>query len=382
MLAGYVLLDFSSIGPGPRCTRLLADYGMTVVKIRPPAGATKLLEAPWFSYSANRGIPQLRVNLKKEAGQELVRRLACQADALVESFRPGTAARLGLGYDQMADVNPAIIYCSISGYGQQGPQASWPAHDLNWLAAGGLLHASARRDDGAPAIPGGAVADSAGAHSAAVAILAGLLRRSATGHGAYLDVAVTDSVLRMLSSDLDAYLAGESPIPRASATMPIHSHAWYGVYQSADGKWLALAAVEPQFWAELCRKLGLDQFIAAHDDPARQDELRLALRSAFADAPRAHWITELGPLACVAPVNDPVEVLADPQLTSRPLVMDVRVGDRTVQQMTPRLPLPDPPRLGSQQAGESSPQQAAAVLRSFGLSDIEISGLRGEGVLT
>lgn len=115
MLDGLTLLDFSSMGPGPRCTRLLADYGMRVIKVRPPADTTRMMEAPWYAYSANRGTPQLHVDLSRESGRRLVHRLLRQVDAMVESFRPGVAARLGIGYEQVAAVNDAIVYCSVSG---------------------------------------------------------------------------------------------------------------------------------------------------------------------------------------------------------------------------------------------------------------------------
>jgi alpha-methylacyl-CoA racemase len=379
MLEGLTLLDFSSIGPGPRCSRLLADYGMRVVKIRPPARQTRMIEAPWYSYSANRGIPQLAIDLRQEAGRQLVRRLLTKADAMQESFRPGVAARLGIGYPDATAANDRIVYCSISGYGQRGPYASWPAHDINWLALGGLLNATSHSAEGNPAVPGGAVADSLAAHSAAVAILTALLRRASTGQGAYLDVSVIDSVLRTMRTDLDAHLAGE-PASLSNAT-PMHDSAWYAVYQAGDGCWLAVGAVEPHFWTELCRRLGVEQLIPAQHDPARQGELRGALAAAFATRPRAHWIAELGPHACVSPVNGPAEILTDPQLTSRPLVIEVSVRGRPVRQLAPRLAVPDPAGISAQPAGPTASDEADAVLQSFGIGDAEISQLRVASVL-
>lgn len=267
MLGGFTLLDFSRIGPGPRCTRLLADYGMRVVKIGPPVSQTRMIEAPWYSYSANRGIPQVAIDLRQDAGRQLVRRLVARADAMLESFRPGVAARLGIGYPDAAGANEQIVYCSLSGYGQRGPYATWPAYDINWLALGGLLDATSRAADGSPAVPGGAVADSLGAHSAAVAILTALVQRAATGQGAYLDVAVIDSVLRTMRTDLDAHLASApAELPDATSLSDL---ACYAIYQTADGGWLAVGALEPHFWAELYRRLGLDQLISAQRRPGR-----------------------------------------------------------------------------------------------------------------
>ena len=379
MLGGFTLLDFSRIGPGPRCTRLLADYGMRVVKIGPPVSQTRMIEAPWYSYSANRGIPQVAIDLRQDAGRQLVRRLVARADAMLESFRPGVAARLGIGYPDAAGANEQIVYCSLSGYGQRGPYATWPAYDINWLALGGLLDATSRAADGSPAVPGGAVADSLGAHSAAVAILTALVQRAATGQGAYLDVAVIDSVLRTMRTDLDAHLASApAELPDATSLSDL---ACYAIYQTADGGWLAVGALEPHFWAELCRRLGLDQLISAQREPARQDELRGALAAIFSTRPRAHWIAELGPHACVSPVNDPAGVLADPHLGSRPLVIEVSAAGLPVRQLAPRLAVPDPPGLSDQPAGQTTPAEADAVLQSFGIGGADIAELRAVGIL-
>jgi alpha-methylacyl-CoA racemase len=377
MLENLTLLDFSSMGPGPRCTRLLADYGVRVVKIRPPVDGTRMMDAPWFTYSANRGIPQIHVDLKQEAGQQLVRRLLPRVDALVESFRPGVAARLGIGYDDTRAANESLVYCSVSGYGQSGPYATWPAHDLNWLALSGFLDGGSRRASGAPALPGAVVADTIGGYSTAVAVLTALLRRAATGQGAYLDVSVMDGVLRMMQFILDGHLAGED-----AASMLTGAAAYYDVYQAGDGKWLAVAAIEPQFFAALCHGTGLEHRIGSQRDPALQDVLRQELAAAFATRPRDEWVRLLGPAACVSAVNSPAETLADPHLRSRPLTLDVRVGDRTVRQLTPRLAVPDPPGLGDQPAGPTPPGEADKTLRDLGIPAQQIVELRNAGVIS
>ena len=381
MLDGFTLLDFSSMGPGPRCTRLLADYGMRVIKVRPPAGVTRVMEAPWFAYSANRSIPQLHVDLSREAGRRLVHRLLRHADAMVESFRPGVASRLGLGYKQVATVNDAIVYCSVSGYGQQGPYARRPAHDLNWLALGGFLALGSRRADNGPALPGGAVANTVGGYSTAVALLAALVRKGSTGQGCYLDVSVMDSVLRTMQFVLDGHLAGGNGGEQPAGLLT-GGAACYDVYQAADGKWLAVAAIEPHFWAALCRALGLEHRLADQHDPGLQEEMRRELVAAFRTRPRDEWITMLGPDACVTPVNSPGEVLQDPHLRSRPLTLEVEVEGRKIRQMAPRLATPDPPGLTAQPAGPTSPAEADKLLRDFGIDDAEIGTLRADGTLS
>jgi len=381
MLDCCTLVDFSSMGPGPRCTRLLADYGMRVIKIRPPAGGTRMLDAPWYSYSANRGMPQVHVDLKQDGGRRLVQRILRRADVLVESFRPGVAARLGLGYDEVRARHEGIVYCSVSGFGQSGPYAQWPAHDLNWLALGGFLHAGSRRANGAPSLPGAVVADATGGYSAAVAILSALVRKAATGQGAYLDVSVIDGVLRVMQYVIDGHLAGDAEAGTPTA-MLTGGRACYDVYQAADGRWLSVAAVEPHFWAALCRELGLTHRIGEQHDPARQDVLREELSRAFATRDSEEWLRVLGPVACVAPVNSPAEVLRDPHLQHRPLTLEVSVEGRPLRQMAPRLPVDDQPGLDKQPAGPTPAADVDALLEQLGIGAAEIAALRQAEIIT
>jgi alpha-methylacyl-CoA racemase len=382
MLNNLVLLDFSSIGPGPRCTRLLADYGMRIVKIRPPVGGTRTIDAAWYAYSANRGIPQLHVDLKTDEGRGLVRRMLGRSDGMIESYRPGVAQRLGLGYDDARAANGSIVYCSVSGYGQRGPYAHWPAHDLNWLALGGFLHCGSRRGDGAPALPGGVVADAVGGYSAAAAVLAALLRRASTGEGAYLDVSVIDGVLRVMQVVLDGQLAGDTDGACGPDTLLTGGSACYDVYPAADGKWLAVAAIEPHFWQALCAGLGIPERIPDQHDPNCQAELRAEMARVFATRPRDEWFQLLGPVTCVSPVNSPAEALADPHLNGRPLTIDVRVGERAARQLAPRLPVPDSPDVQQQPAGPTPPDQVDATLQEFGLSPQEVADLRRSKAVT
>jgi alpha-methylacyl-CoA racemase len=381
MLNTHTLLDFSGAGPGPRCTRLLADYGMRVIKIRPPVGGTRMIDTPWYSYSANRGIQQIHVDLKQDAGRRLVHRMLQRAGVMIESYRPGVAARLSLGYEDVRASNESIVYCSVSGYGQQGPYAQWPAHDLNWLALGGFLHGGSRREDGAPTLPGAVVADAAGGYSAAVAVLAALVRKATTGQGAYLDVSVVDSVLRVMQFVLDAQLAGEQDTSRP-AGMLTGGSACYDVYQAADGKWLAVAAIEPHFWAALCAELGLPHRIPDQHNPSLQDVLREELRRAFATRGSDEWLRVLGPVACVSPVNSPAETLEDPHLNARPLTVDVHVAGHTVRQLTPRLAVADPADLAKQSAGPTPAAEVDATLQEMGIGADEIAGLRQAAVIT
>ena len=191
-LKGLRVLDLASVGPAARATRILADYGMSVIKVAPVAAqGKKQIDPVYHAYGAGRGMQKIRVDLKADDGREVIRKLVAAVDVVIESYRPGVAARLGVGYDDLKAINPAIVYCSTSGYGQDGPYAQWAGHDINYLAMAGFLDCSGRDSEGRPAIPGATVADSAGGGMhAALAIVAALLNRFRHGEGAYL--AVTD----------------------------------------------------------------------------------------------------------------------------------------------------------------------------------------------
>jgi crotonobetainyl-CoA:carnitine CoA-transferase CaiB-like acyl-CoA transferase len=204
-------------------------------------------------------------------------------DAELGRGGPGVVARMGIGYDDVRKLNQGVVYCSTSGYGQEGPRAKWAGHDLNYLAASGYLYCSGRRADGGPALPGATVADSAaGGMHAAIAILAALLRRKSTGLGEYLDVSVADGALQLMSLHIDRYLAtGEEPAP--GGDILTGRFACYDVYAGRDGKWLSVAAIEPAFFANLCRALGCEKWIDKQTDDASQEEIRAAFRHAFLD---------------------------------------------------------------------------------------------------
>ena len=203
------MLDLSTVGPAARCTRLLADYGALVVKVGPvPAADAAPIVPQYFAYSGHRGMRRVLVDLKDPDGREAFLSLAAAADVVVESFRPGVVDRLGMGYEAVSARNPGIVYCSTSGYGQDGPASQWAGHDIDYLAVGGYLAMSTPGVDGAPPLPGATVADAAaGGMQAALAITAALAGRAATGRGAYLDVSVAEGVLWLTSLAIDEQLA-------------------------------------------------------------------------------------------------------------------------------------------------------------------------------
>ncbi|MCZ7527945.1 MAG: CoA transferase [Acidimicrobiia bacterium] len=258
-LSGVSVLDLSNVGPGARCTRILSDLGATVTRIAPPPrDGSQRIEAPFYLYGAGRGMRRVTIDLKDDRGREVFLRLAAVADVVIESFRPGAAARLGISHEDVARVNPGIVYCSISGYGQTGPAARWPGHDLNYVATAGMLATTQPRPDGGPALPGLTVADTAGGGmQAALAVLAALVRRATASEGTYLDVSMTEGVLYLMSLHVDEFLAtGREPSFGTSTT--IGRYACYDVYRARDGGWLAVGALESGFFANLCRALGCE----------------------------------------------------------------------------------------------------------------------------
>src|SRR5438309_6546795 len=288
LLGGVTVIDLSTVGPASRCTAALRDLGASITKVLGPEG--KQIEPPFVAYGAGRGMTKVRIDLKSEDGRADLLLLCEDADVFVESYRPGVAARLGIGDEDIREANPRIVYASISGYGQDGPYAQRAGHDLNYLAVGGFLGTQGRRADGGPAIPGATIADGAGGGlHAALSICAALVRRERTGQGAYLDVSTTEGVLHLMALFVDEYLAtGNETGPGTS--LLTGRYACYDVYECADGEWLSVGAIEPRFFANLCRGLGCEALEQSQMDDARQDEIRSAFREAFRRKARDEWV--------------------------------------------------------------------------------------------
>jgi alpha-methylacyl-CoA racemase len=318
-LCGVTVLDLSTVGPAARCTRLLADYGAKIIKVGPvpTADATPIVPS-FFAYSGNRGMNRVLVDLKEPDGKEAFLALAAAADVVVESFRPGVVAKLGIGYEDVKARNPRIIYCSTSGYGQSGPRSNAAGHDINYLAVGGFLGMSTPGADGAPPLPGATVADAAaGGMHAALAITAALAGRAMSGEGSYLDTSVADGVLWLMSLPVDEHLALGNEIQPGHDILS-GKYACYATYQTSDDKWLAVGAIEAKFFANLCRLIGHDELISLQLDDASQPAIRDSLTTTFATKTRDEWIALLGDAdTCVSPVLAIDEVSDDPQFVDR-----------------------------------------------------------------
>lgn len=340
-LEGVRVLDLATVGPAARASRILADYGASVTKVGavPRSGGVQITP-PYYAYSGNRGMTRALFDLKDDGGREAFLALAAGADVVIESFRPGVVDRLGIGYPALQEVNPAIILCSTSGYGQDGPRRDWAGHDVNYLATSGFLDCSGRQADGRPALPGATVADiAAGGMQAAMAIMAALLRRELGRgklEGEHLDVSIADGAFTMMSLYVDEYLAtGTEPGP--GHYILTGRYACYDTYRCADDRFISVGAIEPRFWANLCTLVGLSQYAGLQTDDEAQSEIRTALAAVFATEPRDHWVELLGPAdTCVAPVNTVAEAVVDPHTLDRGLVTDaVSVTDGPFRQAAP-----------------------------------------------
>ncbi|WP_228000452.1 CaiB/BaiF CoA transferase family protein [Nocardia australiensis] len=335
-LHSSLVLSLASVGPAARAARLLADYGAEVIEIGPPPGHDRTVPV-FHAYAAHRGMRRMCVDLGHRDGAGVVSTLGRRADVLLESFRPGVADRLGVGYASLCQQNPRLVYCSTTGYGQADERSSWAGHDLNYVAASGFLACTEPNRAGGPPLPGATVADSAGGGMHAVmAVLAALVARGETGTGTYLDVSIVGGTLAMMGLAVDEYLAtGTEPGPGHGILTG--AYACYGCYQASDGKWLSVAAIERGFWANLCREVGLDQWIDRQTDSAVQQRIRADLSAVFATRSRDEWVTRLAPAdTCVAPVLTAAEAAED--AASHGLVGTARHPTRgEIRQLAPTL---------------------------------------------
>ncbi len=389
-LDGIVVLDLASVGPAARCTRMLADYGATVVKIGAvPGRGAEPIRPPFYAYSGARGLAHTAFDLKDPDGRSAFLALVRGADVVVESFRPGVMDRLGLGYGDLCAVNPRIILCSTTGFGQDGPRAAWAGHDINYLAVGGYLASTEPGADGGPPVSGATIADAAGGGmQAALAVVAALVGRGDDGPGTHLDVSIADGVLWLTSLAVDEHLATGAEVG-FGRNIITGRFACYDTYQAADGRWVAVGAIEPKFYANLCRLLGCEQWIAHQHDDDVQDAIRTDFAAAFATRDRDEWIDLLsGADTCVSPVLTVAELIHDEQFTARGAIIDAGYGDgprpdgapssfRQVGPVLAGMPGSGVPAV-ARDAGHSDTD---ALLAAAGLSADEIALLHEKGAV-
>ncbi|MFT7580836.1 MAG: alpha-methylacyl-CoA racemase [Myxococcota bacterium] len=377
-LEGLTVVDFSRLLPGPYATLVLADLGATVVKVEDPRGGDYLRWMPPLTSAAsgkksyafcalNGGKRSLALDLKKPGAAEVISDLVADADIVLESFRPGVMDRLGIGYEALSQRNPRLIYCAISGFGQDGPYRERPGHDINYAAIAGVV-GLAGPADAPPAVSPVQTADYGGSLWSLVAILTALHARERTGKGQFLDVSMTDGVMGLLSATLAPHLAGGAPAPVRGADTLTGGQPCYGVYETKDGGHYTVAPLEPKFWKAFCDALERPDLVPKqYIDPAG---LRAELTRLFKTRTRAEWQTVLGDAgACCEPALRPEELAEHPLHQARHNIIADTTGLKRLR--TPTRPVDAPPPEGAPGLGE----QSAAILASLGYDQARIDAL-------
>ncbi len=390
-LAGLRILDLTRLLPGPVATMHLADLGAEVIKIEDTGvgdyartmgpGAHAANGDSLFFRVVNRNKKSLRLDLKQAAGVEVFMRLARDADVIFESFRPGVVDKLGIGYAAVRAINPRMVYCAITGYGQTGPWADLAGHDLNFIATAGLLDQIGTHDgqcSGAPAIPNLQIGDLlGGALTPLLGVLAAVIGAKTSGQGSHVDVAMTDAVLAHTIFPLVTTLMQGQPASRG-ADLLTGGVPCYGVYRTADDRYLAVGALEPKFWQALCavvERPELAPFGLATDSEGRRVKAELA--ALIASQPLAHWQPLVAAVdCCVTPVLRLDETLQHPQVVARKMV--VEVGG--TKQYAPPFKLSAWPWANAT-AAPAAGADSDAVLAAAGYAEAEIAALRQARVI-
>lgn len=316
-LSGIRVLEFAGIGPGPFAGMLLADLGADVILIERPTRPGDPLDLGKNNI-LNRGKRSICLDLKNPRAVDLVLELVSTCDALIEGMRPGVMERLGLGPEALLARQPKLVYGRMTGWGQSGPLAQRAGHDINYIARSGALWYSGQAGE-APLAPPTLVGDlGGGALYLALGLIAGILYARATGEGQVVDAAIVDGSASLMNLLLSLRAAGSMPVARGTGLLD--GPFWYGTYRCADGKFVTVGAIEPQFNVELLKRLGADEdeALAQPYDPATWPRGRQRMAEIFAASDRDHWCEVFeGSDACFAPVLDPDEVVSDPHLKAR-----------------------------------------------------------------
>ena len=391
-LSGTKVIDTCGLGPASLVAMTMADMGADVIKVDVPPGSGRkgvgdgLVYFPEQEESTwDRNKKRIAVNMRAEAGQAVFHRLARSADVVLEAFRPGVMERMNVGYAALSRMNPRLIYCAVSGYGQTGPYRMYPGHDGNYAGFGGVLGITGDRAGGPPVMALNVVADMAVAYLNALAgILLAICARERTGKGQMVDISMMDGVVGLLAGIPGAL---EYPFTRAAPvrgdTLTSGTSPFYSVYQTRDQKWLSVCPIEPRFWANMCRAMGREDLVP-HEFATgpKKDEVMDELREIFLTRTRDEWFEILIKAdTCVGKVLDISEVFEDPQAKARQMVVAMehpKLGQ--LRQVGISIKLSDTP--GSVRSLAVPPgHDTDEVMSGLGYSRDEIERLRGEGAI-
>lgn len=387
-LEGIRVLDLTRLLPGPYGTLILADLGAEVIKIEDPHQGDYVRWSPpyvknqsIFFLALNRNKKSVAIDLKSEKGKEVFLKLVEKSDVVVESFRPGVMEKMGLGYEILSKRNPKIIMCSISGYGRTGPYSDRAGHDINYLAISGFLDTTGVRD-GPPVIPGGQIADISGSLYSVIGILTALVERARTGKGRYIEIAMAEGAMSFLIMFICKFLK-DGILPTRGKTHLSGEIVCYNIYETKDGRYLSLGALEPKFWQNFVKAIGREDLIEEGFSLAKDGEWGYEeVKKEIKKKTLTEWIEFLKNVdACAEPVNTVEEAINHPQFQERGMIFYVEHPEEgRIPQMRTPISLPDvevyrshPPKWG---------EHTVEVLKNVAnLSDEEIKSLIEEGVV-
>jgi len=377
-LSGVTVLDLSRLLPGPYCSMILADHGARVIAIEDKKQYAK---DGLFLPNVCRNKEHMTLNLKSRKGREIFSKLLKDADVVLEGFRPGAVKRLGVDYDSVCKINPEIIYCSVTGYGQTGSLSKRAGHDVNYLGYSGILGLIGEPDR-PPSIPGMPMADIAGGGmNAAIGILLALFAREKTGKGQYIDISMTDSMVGHLPL-APFFKQTTGHFPERGNSMLSHRYACYNTYETSDGRHMAVGAVENQFWKTLCRHLKFPQYEKLQYDEDRKEEIIQAFRKIFLQKTMAQWELDFEQIdVCVSGIHNLEEVMDAPHFKQRDMVMELTNSDGK-----PETVLGIPVKLSKTPGTIRTPStnfgvNTKSILREYGYSDDQISHFSNEDII-